>query len=170
MKDFLSSLSDYDIRYTEESDKASLEKWLLDEQLQAYFCQGTVEERQILVNNWIGYGRYRCGITANYKKEIVGLGVIFMFPYQKVSIHGQCLIVVDPNLHKRGIEESLVRNLIHLGKQFGHLERLHSELIGNSPYRAAYLNEGFKTLFVQDAFVKDEGAYLKREMVEINLR
>ena len=115
------------------------------------------------------YTQYSCSLTAVLDGVPCGIATLFLMPYKKVAHHSLFKIVVDPLLHRKGIGTSLVRNIKHLAKNYFHLEFLHVEVFEGNPLIALLQQQGFYEFARQDLYVKNEGKYLARILLETAL-
>lgn len=166
----LTEMSEYDIRYSEKGDDQKLLEWMKWPAMTDNFPVETEREIELFVRNWGSFFRYKSGLTALYKGEPVGMAVLFLMPYKKVSRHGMLYFLVDPKLHRKGIGSSLIRNIVHLGKTRFHLERIYLDVFEGSNAKPFLEKCGFREVFYQARFVKEpKGTYRGRYLMEERL-
>jgi RimJ/RimL family protein N-acetyltransferase len=163
------SLPDFDIRYTYITDSIYLRKWLSSQKDLHWFPFSEGKEVEEAVASWMAFSRYGASLTATIDKTPCAMGTLFLMPYQKVR--HQCIfkLIVDPPHRRRGIGTSLVKNLKHLAKTYFHLELIHIEVFEGNPLIPILHHCGFTEFARQERFVKEEGRYLTRILLESNL-
>lgn len=158
-----------DIRYTLETDKIALSKWLKwPKMLNAYPAQKKDEVR-LMVENWIGFHRLKSSLTATYKSKPVGIATLFLMPYKKTRHNAMLYFIVDPQMQRRGIGKSLMRNIQHLGKNYFRLEGIHAEIFGECPGFHLLRSLGFNEVFRQEDYIVCQSESLPRIMMERRL-
>lgn len=161
----ISDSEDFDIRYTTPADMQVLTEWLKTGDMLHWYPPGDDLELENFVRIWIGFSRYNASITATYKKKPVGMGVLYLMPYRKVAHHAMFQLVVSPEHQNKGVGYSLIRNLKHLAKQF-RLEFIHAEILDESPIISLLKTLGFEEFGRQERYVKEEGKYYPRILME----
>ncbi len=160
---------DLDIRYTRATDILYLRKWVSVPEVLYWFPMSDEKEIEDALRCWMSYTQYSCSLTAVLDGVPCGIATLFLMPYKKVAHHSLFKIVVDPLLHRKGIGTSLVRNIKHLAKNYFHLEFLHVEVFEGNPLIALLQQQGFYEFARQDLYVKNEGKYLARILLETAL-
>ena len=160
---------DYDIRYTTVQDMSFLREWLKTKGMLHWYPPEEDEELENFIRIWIGFCRYNASLTATYKKQPVGMAVLYLMPYRKVAHHAMFQIIVDPESQKKGVGASLIRNLKHLGKKNFSLELLHAEILDVNPITPLLQKLGFEEFARQEKYVKEKGKYYPRILMECEL-
>lgn len=160
---------DFDIRYTEMADGATMRQWLKNPDVQKEFPLSSVEEMDMFLPNWIGFYRFKCSLTAMYKDRVVGVGTLLLMPYKKLVHHCLSYIVVDPEYQRQGIGSALVRNLKHLGKDYFKFESILCEFYEGSHIEKVLEKQGFVHMLRQEKYVKENGKYRARIVMEVRL-
>lgn len=164
---------EHNIRYLEASDLKPLKEWLMmPGELYGYpMCDR--DEVDAFANVCVSYGKHKASITAtineNGKERPVGVGSLFLLPYKKLFHHSGAYLMIDPKVRGRGIEQSMIKNLKHLGKNYFKLEQLHFEQVEDSPLIPFLLESGFRQIFKQDGFFLEGDKMYAREMYECDL-
>lgn len=159
----------YDIRFTEEADKAALQRIAMKPEVLHWMVQSEESEVDMFVQNWIGFARFKVTLTCLYQGVPIAFGALFLFPYQKVSHMGVVQMVVDPDYQKRGVGRSLLKNLIHLAKTRFRFESLHIDIPENSPGKKLLEEFGFKVVVEHPDFYFVDGKYYARHVMELQL-
>ena len=159
-----------DIRYTDMNDLAYLKKWVTDPEVLDWFPMSEGKEVEDALLCWISFSKYNCSLTAIYNDIPVAIGTLFLMPYRKVAHHCMFKLVVDPKYQRRGIGSSIVRNLKHLAKNYFRLELIHIEVFEGNPLIPLLNKQGFTEFVRQEKYVKENGKYLARILLEANLK
>jgi putative acetyltransferase len=162
--------AEIDIRYTHMNDLSYLKTWVSDHEILHWFPMSEGKEVDDALQCWIGFSKYNCSLTAIYKDVPVAVGTLFLMPYRKVSHHCMFKLAVDPKYQRMGIGSSLVRNLKHLAKNYFRLELMHIEVFEGNPLISLLKKEGFTEFVRQEKYVKENGKYLARILLEANLK
>ena len=157
---------DLNFRYTTEADAPYLQDWLLEPGVLAAFPM--CDEKEVIdsVKHWISFYRYKSSITVEVDEEPVGLATLCLMPYKKLA--HQCLvsIIVTEKMRGKGIGTKLLNNLFHLAKDYFGLEVLYLEVYQGNPAISLYRRFGFKTIGEQKHFMKENGEYVSKIVME----
>lgn len=162
-------MEELDIRYTFVTDSPYLRDWLHEPQVQKWFPVSEEKEIDDAVQCWIGFCRYSSSLTATLHGEPCAIATLFLMPYRKVSHHCLFKLVVSPRYQQQGIGTSLLKNLMHLAKNYFRLELMHIEVFEGNPFIHLLEKFGFKEYARQERFVKQDGLYLTRILYECAL-
>lgn len=157
------------IRYTEMDDAPFLKEWLQEPGVLRWFPMQDPLELEDAVKHWISFSRYRCSITATADGVPCGISTLYLMPYRKVA--HQCLfsIIVAKEFRSKGVGTLLLNNLLNMAKEQFKLEYLYLEVYEGNPAINLYRKFGFKEVGVQPHFIKDEGQYLGKIIMERSL-
>lgn len=163
-------LPHFDIRYTHTNDLAFLREWVSQSDVLQWFPMSEEKEIEDALQCWIGFSRYSCSLTAVADGVPCGIGTLFLMPYRKVA--HQCLfkVVVDPKYQRKGIGSALIKNLKHLAKNYFRLDLIHIEVFEGNPLIPLLLKNGFVEFARQEKFVKENGKYRARILLEASLK
>ncbi len=160
-----------DIRYTYVTDLPYLRDWLHNPVVQKWFPVSEAgKEIEDAVQCWIGFSRYSSSLTATLNGVPCAIATLFLMPYRKVSHHCLFKIVVDPKYQHRGIGTDLLKNLMHLAKNYFRLELMHIDVFEGNPFLHLLRKYGFQEYGKQERFVKDQGNYMTRYLMECPLK
>ena len=162
-------LPTFDIRYSEEKDQKHLEQWLAFPHVLDCFPMATQQETHLMVRNWMSFCRYRSSLTAVFREKPIGIATIFLMPYRKVAHHGMLYFMVSPKFQREGVGAALIKNIKHLGKQAFHLEGLHLDIYEGCAALPFLKSQGFHEVLRQEKFVKENGKYRSRILMEAKL-
>lgn len=162
---------DFDIRYSKGEDLPFLQKWIRHPDSKKWFPVSTDQDIEDMTQNWIGFHQFGASLTADYKKEPVGIATLFLMPYRKLIHHALLYLIVNPDYWRRGIGTSLVKNINHLGKTYFRFEKLHLETYEGCTVFPLLKKMGYREIVRQEKFVKEgEGKYLARIIMEVQLK
>jgi ribosomal protein S18 acetylase RimI-like enzyme len=161
----------YDIRYSSIGDELSLRGWILTPDMRKWYPPTSDIDVEGFVRNWIGFSRYKCSLTALYNGEPVGVATIFLMPYVKVAHLSMLYIAVSPEYQRRGVGESLLKNILNLAKtKFARIESMHIEVFAGCPLIGLLRKQGFKKIVEQGNYVQLPEGFVGREIWEIWFR
>lgn len=160
-------LSRLEIRYTEVSDAPHLKEWLSDPTVATWFPMADMIEIDDAVNRWISFARYRCTLTAVLDGVPCGIATLYLQPYKKLAHQCEFGIIVGPGFRNKGIGSALLKNLIHLAKEYFHIELLHLNVYSQNPAIHLYQRFGFREFGCQTHWIKEaDGTYTGRVFME----
>jgi RimJ/RimL family protein N-acetyltransferase len=162
----MSENPDVIVRYTEMEDAPYLREWLSEPGILRWFPMADPMEVEDSIRHWIGFSRYKCCLTAVVNGVPCGLATLYLMPYRKVA--HQCLfsIIVAKEQRGKGVGTLLLNNLIHLAKEQFKLEVLYLEVYEGNPAINLYRKFGFKEVGFQKYFIKEDGQYLGKTIME----
>ena len=156
-----------DIRYSRGLDELCLTQWAKHPKLQPFLaCRGD-EEIKNFCRTWIFFAQKQAGLSVVIKDTNVGMGVLILMPYQKVMHHAMLQIMVDPDQARQGVGSTLLKNILHLAKDYLKLEMVFMELIGPTPHLSFFLKRGFKVYAEQKGYV--QGSHPDKILLEYSL-
>lgn len=144
-----------DIRYTEASDAPHLLEWLKDPEASRWFPMHDSVEIEDAVNRWISFSRYKCSLTATLNGKPCGIATLYLQPYRKLAHQCEFGIIVGPGMRGLGIGGQLIKNLIHLAKNYFHIELLHLQVYDKNPAIKLYTRWGFEEYGRQTKWLKE---------------
>jgi RimJ/RimL family protein N-acetyltransferase len=154
------------IRFGEESDQKYLVEWLLQPGVLEGFPLTDLREVEDAARIWMSYSKQQAVLTALWDGVPCGVANLYLQPYQKMA--HQCLfaIIVDEKYRGKGIGAKLLRELMTLAKEKFHLEFLHLEVYQGNPAINLYRRLGFKEYGIHRHFMKDQGRYLNKILMQ----
>lgn len=155
-----------ELRYTREEDLILIEQWLLEPGVLKAFPMDDEREVKDAAKYWVGFAKYKASITALFEKEPCGIATLCLMPYKKIA--HQCLIsiLVSEKMRGKGVGTVLLNNLIHIAKNYFNLEVLYLEVYEGNPAIALYRRFGFKEVGEQPCFMKEDGKYVSKIIME----
>lgn len=144
-----------DIRYTDLSDAKYLREWLKEPGILRWFPMYDDVEIEDAVGRWIGFARYKCSLTATMKGEPCGLVTLYLQPYRKLAHQCEFGIIVGTGYRNLGIGNELIKNVIHLAKNYFSIELLHLQVYAENPAVHLYDRCGFTEFGRQTHWIKE---------------
>jgi len=155
-----------EIRYTSLEDAPDLKEWLEEPGILRGFPMQDPPEIEDSVKHWIGFSKYKSSLTATIDGKPVGIATLCLMPYRKL-VH-QCLvsIIVSKEARGKGVGTLLLNNLMHLAKDYFGIEVLYLEVYEGNRAISLYERFGFREIGMQKHFMKDEGEYIGKIIME----
>lgn len=158
-----------DIRYTHITDEAYLRNWLIDPKLHHFLFINNEQEINNTLQCWLGFCRYKASLTATLNGIPCGIATLFLMPYQKVSHHCLFKMIVDPAYQKKGVGNSLLKNIMHLARTYFKLEEIYTEVIEDNPLIHLLDKYGFYQFVKQEGYIKENNQYYARLQFGVSL-
>ncbi|MDE3046309.1 MAG: GNAT family N-acetyltransferase [Verrucomicrobiota bacterium] len=160
---------DVKIRFAEEVDQKYLVEWLLQPGVLEGFPLTDLREIEDAARIWMSYTKQNGVLTAVVDGVPCGIANLYLQPYKKLS--HQCLfaIIVDEKYRGKGVGTKLLTELLTLAKERFKLELLHLEVYEGNPAIRLYERFGFQQYGFQRHFVKDQGGYRGKIMMQKTL-
>jgi RimJ/RimL family protein N-acetyltransferase len=157
------------IRFGEESDQKYIVEWLLQPGVLEGFPLQDIREIEDAARIWISYAKQKAVLIALWDGVPCGIANLYLQPYQKLS--HQCLfaIIVDEKHRGKGVGKALLDELMKLAKEQFHLEFLHLEVYEGNPAIRLYKRLGFEEYGVHRRFMKQEGRYYDKILMQKKL-
>jgi putative acetyltransferase len=154
------------IRPGVEADQKYLIEWLQQPGVLAGFPLNDLREIEDAARIWVSYAKFGALLTALWDGVPCGIANLYLQPYQKLS--HQCLfaIIVDENFRGKGVGTRLMLDLMQLAKEKFQLEFLHLEVYDGNPAIHLYRRLGFETYGIHRHFMKDQGRYVDKIMMQ----
>jgi len=163
----ITSSPDFDIRFSTLDDLPYLKKWLKAEL--HWYPPSDDEELENFAGIWLSFAKYNASLTAVFKNRPIGIGTLFLMPYRKVAHQCMFQLIVDPENQRKGVGQALVKNLKHLAKNRFRLDLMHVEILDESPLIQLLKAQGFTEFARQEKYVKENGVYFPRILMEYDL-
>lgn len=159
-------MSQITIRMAEDGDEKHLINWLLQPGVLKWFPLSNLKEIEDAARIWISYSKQHAVLTALWDGIPCGIANLYIQPFKKLA--HQCLfaIIVDEAYRGKGVGTRLIEDLIDLAKNRFHLELLHLEVYEGNPAIGLYQKFGFQEYGVQKRFVKEDGVYLSKVLMQ----
>lgn len=159
----------FSIRLAEEADQTYLIEWLLQPGVLEGFPLSDLREVEDAARIWLSYTKYQAVWTALWEDVPCGIANLYLQPYKKLA--HQCLfaIVVDEKHRGKGVGTRLLQELMKQAKERFQIELLHLEVYEKNPAIHLYQRLGFESYGIQRRFLKDEGRYLGKILMQKKL-
>src|ERR1700733_4045094 len=159
-------ISGLELRYTILEDAEPLKVWLQEPGILHGFPMQDPPEVEDSVRHWIGFSKYKSSLTATIDGKPVGLATLCLMPYRKLA--HQCLlsIIVSQEARGKGVGTVLMNNLIHLAKAYFGIEVLYLEVYEGNRAISLYHRFGFREVGFQKHFIKENGDYVGKVVME----
>jgi RimJ/RimL family protein N-acetyltransferase len=152
-----------------DSDQKYLVEWLLQPSVLDGFPLADLREVEDAARIWISYARFGAVLTALIDGVPCGIANLYIQPYKKMSHQSLFAIIIDEKYRGRGIGTRLLNELFDIAKNQFKMELLHLEVYEGNPAMRLYERMGFVRYGVQRHFVKDEGIYKAKIMMQKTL-
>ncbi|MCH9627318.1 MAG: hypothetical protein S4CHLAM2_09540 [Chlamydiales bacterium] len=155
-----------EIRYTSSDDASALKEWLEEPGILRGFPMADPPEVDDSVKHWIGFSKYKSSLTALYEGKPCGIATLCLMPYRKLA--HQCLvsIIVSKEARGKGVGTLLMNNLLHLAKDYFGIEVLYLEVYEGNRAISLYERFGFREIGLQKHFMKENGEYIGKIIME----
>jgi RimJ/RimL family protein N-acetyltransferase len=154
------------IRFGEESDQKYLMEWFLQPGVLEWFPLTGLREIEDAARICMSYVKQGALLTAVWDGIPCGIANLYLQPYKKLAHQALFAILVDERYRGKGVGTRLLEDLIALGKERFHLELIHLEVYEGNPAIRLYQRFGFEEYGVEKRFVKDQGRYLNKIMMQ----
>ena len=157
------------VRLGEEEDKKYLVEWLLQPGVLQWFPLSDLREIEDAAQIWISFWKQQAVLTALWDGVPCGNATLYLQPYKKLA--HQCLfaIIVDEKFRGKGIGTKLLTELMQLAKEKHQIRLLHLEAYEGNPAIRLYRRLGFREYGIQRHFVKENGGYQSKVLMQKSL-
>lgn len=158
-----------EIRISVPADGEMFKRVLLQPNVLQFFPMFDLREVEDAVRIWEIFCKKNASLTAVVDGVPCGLVFLNLQGYKKFA--HQCLITiaVDEAYRNQGIGTALLHELFKLSKEKFGLEMIHLEVYENNPAINLYKRVGFEIYGVQKHFIKDQGHYIGKTMMQLFL-
>lgn len=153
-------------RVSEPDDQKYLVDWLLQPGVLEGFPLFDLREVEDAARIWLSYSKFGAVLTALYEGAPCGIANLYLQPYKKLAHQSLFAIIVDEKFRGRGIGTRLLEEIEALAKEKFKIELLHLEVYEGNPALRLYHKRGFKEYGRQKRFLKDEGRYLTKILMQ----
>lgn len=158
------------VRFGVEDDQRLLVEWLLQPNVLQWFPLVDLREIEDAARIWIGNVKFGAVLTALWDEQPCGIATLYVQPFKKLA--HQCLlaIIVDEKYRGKGVGTVLMQELEHLAIERFQIELLHLEVYEGNPAIHLYERCGFIQYGYQKHFIKQNGQYMGKIMMQKVLR
>lgn len=154
------------IRFAEESDQKYLIDWLLQPGVLRWFPLSDQREIEDAARIWLSYSKHKAVLTALWEGVPCGIANLYLQPYQKLSHQALFAIIVDEKFRGKGVGTRLIAELLDLAKERFKLDFVHLEVYDGNPAINLYRRLGFQEYGVHKRFMKEEGRYIDKILMQ----
>lgn len=158
-----------EFRATDIHDLPFLKRWLLTGEILKWFPMCNEKEVDDSIRIWSGYAKIGAAITVECEGVICGMANLYVQPFKRFAHQALFSIVVDEKYRGKGIGRRLLEELEKMAKEKFGIEILHLEVYDGNPAQYLYEKMGFKQYGKQEKFIKEEGRYNAKIMMEKRL-
>jgi putative acetyltransferase len=158
-----------EIEHSHIEDGEVFKKILLQPDVLKYFPMYDVREIEDSKRIWEIFCRRGASLTALVDGKPCGMAFLNLQGYKKFE--HQCLItiLVDEAHRNQGIGTKLLEKLFELARQPFNMEMLHLEVYEGNPAVNLYKRMGFREYGVQKKFIKEDGRYIGKILMQREL-
>lgn len=156
----------FTIRLSVLEDGEMFKKSLQSPDVLRYFPMYDLKEIEDSVRIWEIFCKKGASLTAVVDGIDCGIAFLNLQAYKKFA--HQCLItiIVDEAYRNKGVGTALLKELFKLAKEKFELEMVHLEVYATNPAINLYKRMGFKEFGVQETFIKEDGKYIGKTLME----
>ena len=136
-------LEDFKIDFSQKEDCENIAGWISEHDMQ-YYPFSNDEEMKPFINSWSEFTKHKSSLTASHDSVICAMAVLFLMPYVRVSHHASLWVAVAPDFRRKGIGDMMVKNIIHLAKQYFNLDHINAEIVEEAPLASILKKNGFE--------------------------
>ena len=157
------------IRPTRKHEDDYLKRWLQEKEVLRWFPMTDEREIDDAVKFWMSFVPMGACLTAEWNGMPCGMANLYISIYKK-TMH-QCLfsIIVSEMYRNKGVGNALLEQLEKLAKEQFHIEILHLEVYADNPAVHLYEKRGFVPYGNQRRFIKEDGQYIDKILMQKRL-
>lgn len=159
-----------DIRFSQLEDRKYLAEWLSDPETLQWFPMINTREIEDAVNIWLTYTRFNACFTAWVGDIPIGMTILYVQPYQKYRHQALFAIIVNKQFRNQGIGKILIDHLSQVALNDFNLQFLHLEVYDGNPAIRLYERSGFKEYGRHPHFIKTQGTYVGKILMQKRLQ
>ncbi len=156
-------------RLTAPEDAPFLSQWLSDPKILCWFPMSDAREIEDAVRIWVGYSKIESGLTMLYQGVPCGMANLYIQPYVKQKHTCLFSIIVQEEMRGKGVGKALLEQLIRHAKEKFQIEILHLEVYEGNPAQHLYERMGFVSFGRQSHFIKENGRYNAKLLMQKRL-
>lgn len=157
-----------EIRPTEDADRAHLFSWFQEPGILKWFPMSTEREIEDAIRIiWLNKAQ-GASLTAVVDEAPCGIANLYLQSFEKIAHQTLFALIVKKEVRGKGIGTALMQELIALAKKKG-IELLHLEVYEKNPAISLYERLGFTKYGYEKHFIKEEGNYYGKIMMQKEL-
>lgn len=157
------------VRPTRSHEDEYLKRWLLEPEVLQWFPM--IDEREVddAVRYWMTFAATGACFTAEWNGMPCGMANLYISGYKKLS--HQCLfsIIVSEMYRSKGVGKALIEQLEKVAREKFQIEVLHLEVYDGNPAIHLYQRMGFTEYGRQRRFIKEDGRYIDKILMQKRL-
>lgn len=157
------------IRLAQESDQPHLIEWLLQPNVLQWFPLTDLREIEDAVRIWMSYSKYKAVWTVEVNGQPCGSATLYLHAFRKLAHQALFAIIVSEPFRGQGVGTRLLKELMTQAKEQFQIDLLHLEVYDGNPAIRLYQRQGFVQYGYQRHFIKEEGRYLGKIMMQTRL-
>ena len=155
------------IRPSLPSDKQFLLDLFKEEGVLSGFPMKTAAEIEDSCNFWVEMAVKGYGLTCDIEGKVAGMAVLYIPIFKKLQHAALFSLVVGQSFRRQHVGTQLIQALEQLGTQKYGLSIIHLEVYEkNFPTIALYEKLGYLKYGLQEKFIKEEGEYFGKILME----
>lgn len=154
---------------TRPEEEQFLKEWLFDPEILCWFPMKEEPEVADAVKLWMNYAKIGSSLTAFAQGEPCAMAMLYLQPYVKQRHTCLFSIIVKKQWRGQGVGSALLDALMRMAKEEFHIEILHLEVYEGNPAEHLYRKLGFEPFGRQARFIKEEGRYNAKLMMQKRL-
>jgi ribosomal protein S18 acetylase RimI-like enzyme len=154
------------IRFGIQDDMNRLIEWLQQPGVLQWFPLADLREIEDAARIWISNIKYNSVLTALWDGQPCGIATVYIQPFKKLVHQSLFAIIVDEKFRGKGVGSRLLIDLEKLAKEQFHIELMHLEVYEGNPAIHLYRRRGFVQYGYQRHFIKENGQYLGKIMMQ----
>ena len=154
------------VRFGIQEDIHRLVEWLQQGDVLRWFPLADLREIEDAARIWIGNIKFNSVLTALWDGQPCGIATLYIQPFKKLSHQSLFAVIVDEKFRGKGVGKQLLTDLEKLAKEQFGIELLHLEVYEGNPAIHLYQRLGFVQYGYQRHFIKQEGRYLGKIMMQ----
>jgi len=162
----MNNLADLKIRLTTFEDAPYLMKWVSQPDILRWFPMCDAREIEDAVRIWVGYSKFQACLTAEWQGVPCGMANLYIQPFKKLAHTCLFAIIVQEEMRGKGVGKALLTELMKHAKEKFHIEILHLEVYDGNPAKKLYERLGFVEFGHQTHFIKEDGKYLGKILMQ----
>ncbi len=160
----------FSLRLSEPEDIEYPKKWLEDREILRFFPMSDTEEIEDAMRIWKDYILHKkSSLTALCGKEVIGMSLLYVSPWKKLQHQSLFVIIISPEWRGKGVGQKLLLALMDMAKEKFHIHILHLEVYEDNPAVEFYKKLGFVAYGKHPHFLKQEGKYIDKLLMQKHL-
>lgn len=155
-----------EVRTGIDADKYLMKEWLFDDEVLEWFPMINLVEVEDAVRICMSYQKIGGIFTAEIDGIPLGIANLYINGFSKIRHQALFAIIVRRDARGRGIGTALLTHLIDRARDQFSLEMLHLEVYAGNPAIRLYERFGFEVYGKHPAFLKKDGVYSDKILMQ----